>query len=263
MWVSKGGRVNGTMMLSDLFIYFYLWNWNFYWNISSQRYLHLFWSSRLSVIYPGHQWPINQSRRSRGVDEIDFDGCFEAGISWWKDAKSKTKNTKTKAHPQIRDWHPRVNWFPNASGTPTTTTLTSTHTHPENVCVRLNQVLIWSDIQPKPHLLLTGRIALRHFDHAAYALNRSVHAECLIFWFRLVRWPWCDGTWLEVRKLHLFPNNFAPGCVMTLDALDNCVVSSIKSSRFFIVNNSSAITDKATVTGNTCMWVSVQWKTKS
>ena len=36
---------------------------------------------------------------------------------------------------------------------------------------------------------------------------------------------WCDGTkWLEVRKLLLLPANFAPGCVITLDVLGNCVV---------------------------------------
>ena len=39
---------------------------------------------------------------------------------------------------------------------------------------------------------------------------------------------WCDGTkWLEVRKLHMLPAKFAPGCVITLDALGNCVVDKV------------------------------------
>jgi len=77
----------------------------------------------------------------------------------------------------------------------------------------------------------TGQIALRKFDLAAYALTRPVHAECSIFWFRLVTLAlkaWCDGRkWLEVRKLHLLPANFGPGSVITLDTLGNCVVDEV------------------------------------
>ena len=173
---------------------------------------------------------INNHSRNRGVDEIDFDADFATGISCWKDGKSTTKHTDARDHPEIDDGHRRVNWFRNAPGTPTMTILTSTRTHRENVCARLNQVLSHLTCNLNP-ILVTGRIALRHFDHAAYALNRPVLAECFIFWFRLVRWAlqaWCDGTkWLEVRKLHMLPTNFAPGCVITLDTLGNCVVDQV------------------------------------
>ena len=59
---------------------------------------------------------INKARRNKGVDEIDFPTCFEAGISWWKDAQSRTRNGKVKAHKEIHDWDPRANWFPNWQG---------------------------------------------------------------------------------------------------------------------------------------------------
>ena len=116
---------------------------------------------------------------------FDFLACFDAGISGWKDAKSSTRNDKVKPHREIPDWDPRANWFPN-----------------------------WQ-----------GRIALRRFNHTAYARTRLVEAECSIFWFRLVAWAmkaWCDGVkWLEVRPLHLLPKKFKSGCVITLDGLGN------------------------------------------
>ena len=53
----------------------------------------------------------------------------------------------------------------------------------------------------------------------------------LNFWFRLVGWAlkaWCNGTkWLEIRKLHLLPKKFTPGCVITLDVLGNCIVAQV------------------------------------
>jgi len=57
----------------------------------------------------------------------------------------------------------------------------------------------------------------------------SMFAEYAFTYFRLVGWAltaWCDGTkWLEIRKLHLLPKKFAPGCVITLDVLGNCRVN--------------------------------------
>jgi len=83
------------------------------------------------------------------------------------------------------------------------------------------------------------RFVLRKFDHTSYVLNRPDHVECSIFTFRLVVWAlktWFDGRkCLEVRKLNLFPVNFSPGSVITLDALGNCVVDQV--FQVFIVHN--------------------------
>ena len=134
---------------------------------------------------------INTARKNKGVEEIDFQACFDAGISWHKDAKSSTRNDRVKPHKEIQDWDPHASWFPN-----------------------------WQ-----------GRIALRRFDRAAYNLTRPRAAECSIFWFRLVKWAmqsWIDGTkWLEVRLMHVIHKKFKTGCVITLDGLGNCVVDEI------------------------------------
>ena len=66
------------------------------------------------------------------VKSVPFGHISEADVAAMK---STTKDTKTKAHPQIPDLHPRANWFPNAAGTPTTTKLTSTHAHTAKTCV--------------------------------------------------------------------------------------------------------------------------------
>ena len=94
---------------------------------------HLLTSSPLDLAF---SVIINEHRRSKGVEEIDFDACFAAGVSWWKDGKPTTKHAEAKAHPEIEEWNRRATWFPNARGTSAMTILTSTRAHTAKTCVR-------------------------------------------------------------------------------------------------------------------------------
>ena len=82
---------------------------------------------------------INNHRHNRGVDQIDFDTCFDADINWWKDGKSTAKHFLAKTHPEIDDCHRHVCvtvcWFSNGPGTPTMTILTSPREHTAKTCV--------------------------------------------------------------------------------------------------------------------------------
>ena len=73
---------------------------------------------------------INRISKQKGAEQIDFAAAIVNNVSWFKDARSTTRNPKKRAHPELDDFSPRASWWPNAGGkTPRIFTLTFTRKH--------------------------------------------------------------------------------------------------------------------------------------
>ena len=74
---------------------------------------------------------INRISKQKGAEQIDFAAAIVNNVSWFKDARSTTRNPTKRAHPELDDFSPRASWWPNAGGkTPRIFTIILSHTHP-------------------------------------------------------------------------------------------------------------------------------------
>ena len=74
---------------------------------------------------------INRIRAQRGVEKIDFAAAIANNVSWFKDARSTTRDPKKRVHATLDDFSPMASWWSNVRGkTPIIFTLSLSHTHP-------------------------------------------------------------------------------------------------------------------------------------